>query len=73
MPRRKPRYPARFRKRTFSPEEGAEYVGISLRYFRKFLRSGAIRSIRVGRNYRIPIEVLDRWLASAGNEAGDAA
>jgi excisionase family DNA binding protein len=54
---------------TISPQEASKRTGIGLNTLRAHLRSGSLPSVRVGRNYRIRIEVLERWLASL-EEAG---
>ncbi len=44
------------------PIEAAEALGVGRSTIYGLLASGAIRSIRVGRSIRVPIEALRSWL-----------
>lgn len=46
-----------------NPKETAEYLGISLPTLYKMIRQG-LPAIRLGRQWRIPKEPLDQWLAT---------
>lgn len=49
---------------TLSPKEASQRTGIGLSTLRAHLRSGRLPSVRVGRNYRVRIEALERWLVT---------
>lgn len=49
-------------KLTLTPLEASRFSGVGLNTLRDALRAGALPAIRVGRNYRIRRETLERWL-----------
>lgn len=50
------------KKQCLNSKETAEYLGLCETNILKYLRSGEIPSIRMGRRYLIPKEALDKWL-----------
>lgn len=52
-------------KRTFTPEETAEVLGISVDLCYRKLRDGTLPSFRLGHRWIIPRVALDNFLASA--------
>ena len=56
-------------KATFTVKEAAAYLGIGRNKTYDLLNERAIPYVRIGKQFRIPIKALDRWLetASASN------
>ena len=56
-------------KATFTVKEAAAYLGIGRNKAYELVNDKAIPSIRIGKQFRIPVKALDRWLdtASASN------
>lgn len=49
----------------YSVEEFAKMFKLSAEVVRKLIRQGEIPAIRIGKQYRIPQHVIDRYLAQA--------
>lgn len=53
-------------KKLLTPEEVAEYLRIPVRTLRYWLREGRLKGVKVGTQWRIPEEELERFLGEEG-------
>jgi excisionase family DNA binding protein len=53
-------------------EELAEKLRVNVRTVTKLVKSGEIRSVQVGRQYRIPRVALDEFLRTPRDRRGEA-
>jgi excisionase family DNA binding protein len=56
-----------------SPREAGELLGIGETFMRSLLRSGQLRSLKVGTLTKIPRDELERFVATRLQEAEDKA
>jgi excisionase family DNA binding protein len=57
------------RQKAVNTTQAAELLGIPTRSVRRLIATKEIRAVRLGRYLVIPIEELDRLLASSADEA----
>lgn len=57
------------KRKTVTPDELAEELGISRGKVYENLRAGLIPHVRLGRRFVIPRIAVDRWLADCGPSA----
>ena len=50
----------------YSVKEAAAILKTSRQQVRQMIRSGQLRAVLVGREYRIPLEALAEWLEGSG-------
>lgn len=53
------------KKATFSVKELAEYLNVGKASAYRLVHDGTLPSVRIGRQIRIPIAAVDKWLAEA--------
>jgi excisionase family DNA binding protein len=60
-------------ERTYvTPDEVAQRFRVTPRTVRRWVTGGELEAIRVGRQWRIPVDALERWAASVSpGRAGD--
>lgn len=54
----------------FKPEQAAEITGLSRTVIFGLMRSGELRSLKIGRSRRITRAALEEWIAAREREAG---
>jgi excisionase family DNA binding protein len=52
----------------FNSEEAAQVLGVNVQTMRKYLRSGKVRGLRLGRDWRISGRALDELAHKADNQ-----
>jgi excisionase family DNA binding protein len=52
-----------FARLLLRPEEAADAIGVSRARFYELLAAGKIKSIKIGRSRRIPVEELQGWVS----------
>jgi len=52
-----------------TPNQSAEAIGVSRSKIYELLRSGELRSIKIGRSRRVPIEDLNQFIADLRESA----
>lgn len=57
------------KKATFSVKELAAYLNVGKAAAYRLVHDGTLPSVRIGRQIRIPIAAVDRWLAEATPES----
>jgi excisionase family DNA binding protein len=51
--------------------EVSNYLNVNPATVRRLVRSGQLRAIRVGRDMRFEVRVVDQWVAAGGSIAND--
>lgn len=59
--------------RMLRPEEAARHAGIGRTKMYELIRTGQVRSVKIGRSRRIPVDALDRYIDALLDEQGKAA
>lgn len=54
----------------YTPEQAAEQLQVSRRKVYELLRTGALRSVKIGKLRRIPARALDEFLEREGVDSG---
>jgi excisionase family DNA binding protein len=62
--------PARMLK-MLTLREVSDYLNVSPATVRRLVRSGQLRAIKVGRDMRFEVRVVDQWVAAGGSIAND--
>ena len=57
------------KKATFTVRELSEYLQIGKASAYRLVHDGTLPSVRIGRQIRVPIAAVDRWLAEATPES----
>lgn len=57
--------------RTLTVVEASKYSGFGQHAIRDVIAAGALKAIRIGRNVRIAVTELDRFIAEAGSKGID--
>lgn len=56
-------------KATFSVIETAEYIGIGRNKIYQLINEGIIPSVKIGRQFRLPIKSIDQWLETEAQKS----
>lgn len=56
-------------KATFSVMETAEYIGIGRNKIYQLINEGVIPSVKIGRQFRLPIKAIDQWLETEAQKS----
>jgi excisionase family DNA binding protein len=59
-------------ERMLTLREVSDYLNVNPATVRRLVRSGQIRAIRVGRDMRFEVRVVDQWVAGGGTLPGDS-
>jgi excisionase family DNA binding protein len=51
--------------------EVSDYLNVNPATVRRLVKSGQLRAIRVGRDMRFEVRVVDQWVAAGGSIAND--
>ena len=51
--------------------EVSDYLNVNPSTVRRLVKSGQLRAIRVGRDMRFEVRVVDQWVAAGGSIAND--
>ena len=51
--------------------EVSDYLNVNPATVRRLVRSGQLRALRVGRDMRFEVRVVDQWVAAGGSIAND--
>jgi excisionase family DNA binding protein len=62
--------PARMLK-MLTLREVSDYLNVNPATVRRLVRSGQLRAIKVGRDMRFEVRVVDQWVAAGGSIAND--
>ena len=54
-------------ERMLTLREVSDYLNVNPATVRRLVRSGQIRAIRVGRDMRFEVRVVDQWVAAGGS------
>jgi excisionase family DNA binding protein len=57
--------------RMLTLREVSDYLNVNPATVRRLVRSGQLRAIRVGRDMRFEVRVVDEWVAAGGSIAND--
>jgi excisionase family DNA binding protein len=57
-------------ERMLTLREVSAYLNVNPATVRRLVRSGQLRAIRVGRDMRFEVRVVDQWVAGGGSAAG---
>jgi excisionase family DNA binding protein len=57
--------------RMLSLREVSDYLNVTPATVRRLVKSGQLRAIRVGRDMRFEVRVVDQWVAAGGSIAND--
>ena len=57
--------------RLLTLREVSDYLNVSPATVRKLVRSGQLHAIRVGRDMRFEVRVVDQWVAGGGTLPGE--
>ena len=57
-------------ERMLTLREVSEYLNVNPATVRRLVRSGQLRAIRVGRDMRFEVRVVDKWVAGGGTLPG---
>jgi len=58
-------------ERMLTLREVSAYLNVNPATVRRLVRSGQIRAIRVGRDMRFEVRVVDQWVAAGGSLPGE--
>ena len=59
-------------ERMLTLREVSDYLNVNPATVRRLVRSGQLRAIRVGRDMRFEVRVVDQWVAGGGSLPGDS-
>jgi excisionase family DNA binding protein len=59
-------------ERMLTLREVSDYLNVNPATVRRLVRSGQLRAIRVGRDMRFEVRVVDQWVAGGGTLPGDS-
>ena len=59
-------------ERMLTLREVSAYLNVNPATVRRLVRSGQLRSIRVGRDLRFEVRVVDQWVAAGGSLPGQS-
>jgi excisionase family DNA binding protein len=59
-------------ERMLTLREVSEYLNVNPATVRRLVRSGQLRAIRVGRDMRFEVRVVDQWVAGGGTLPGQS-
>jgi excisionase family DNA binding protein len=59
-------------ERMLTLREVSDYLNVNPATVRRLVRSGQLRAIRVGRDLRFEVRVLDQWVAAGGTLPGQS-
>jgi excisionase family DNA binding protein len=59
-------------ERMLTLREVSDYLNVNPATVRRLVRSGQIRAIRVGRDLRFEVRVVDQWVAGGGTLPGQS-
>lgn len=57
-------------ERMLTLREVSDYLNVNPATVRRLVRSGQLRAIRVGRDMRFEVRVIDQWVAAGGTLPG---
>lgn len=49
--------------------EAAEYIGIGRNKIYQLINEGVIPSVKIGRQFRLPIKAIDQWLETEAQKS----
>src|ERR1700688_338353 len=59
-------------ERMLTLREVSDYLNVNPATVRRLVRTGQIRAIRVGRDMRFEVRVVDQWVAAGGSLPGQS-
>ncbi len=59
-------------ERMLTLREVSDYLNVNPATVRRLVRAGQLRAIRVGRDMRFEVRVVDQWVAAGGSIPGQA-
>ena len=59
-------------ERMLTLREVSDYLNVNPATVRRLVRSGQLRAIRVGRDMRFEVRVVDQWVAGGGTLPGES-
>lgn len=59
-------------ERMLTLREVSDYLNVNPATVRRLVRSGQLRAIRVGRDMRFEVRVVDQWVAAGGTLPGQS-
>jgi excisionase family DNA binding protein len=59
-------------ERMLTLREVSDYLNVNPATVRRLVRSGQLRAIRVGRDMRFEVRVVDQWVAGGGTPPGQS-
>jgi excisionase family DNA binding protein len=57
--------------RMLTVREVSDYLNVKPATVRRLVKSGQLRALRVGRDMRFEVRVVDQWVAAGGSIAND--